>query len=244
MTMPRYRQVADALIEEIRAGRWLVGELLPTEMDLCQRFAISRHTAREALRRLRDAGLVECRQGSGTRLASRSPRLSYQQRVGSVEDLLQYGSSTRLDVRSVERLPADAEHAEWLDVAMETPLLHLHGLRRERDSERVLCVTDVYLAADGNSERYGQQPGQALAAMLADLDVNRLGQVEQQFSALAMPARAARELGVKSGLPALAALRRYFDRSGRLTLVARSLHPGDSFSVSIAHDLQHDGRRR
>src|ERR1035441_3716066 len=52
-TMPRYAAVAKALILEIERGRFPVGEKLPTEQEICERFGISRFTAREAIRRLR-----------------------------------------------------------------------------------------------------------------------------------------------------------------------------------------------
>src|SRR5690242_21711670 len=55
---PRYLAVANSLIAAISQGRYPVGSTLPTEHELCERFGISRFTAREALRQLLDAGLV------------------------------------------------------------------------------------------------------------------------------------------------------------------------------------------
>ena len=63
---PRYRQVAEKLKSAIEAGEYPVGSLLPTESELCASFNISRYTAREALRRLAEMGLVSRRQGAGT----------------------------------------------------------------------------------------------------------------------------------------------------------------------------------
>jgi GntR family transcriptional repressor for pyruvate dehydrogenase complex len=58
-------QVADALGTEIRAGRLVAGDKLPTEAVLVTRFAVSRTVVREALSRLKSLGLVESTQGSG-----------------------------------------------------------------------------------------------------------------------------------------------------------------------------------
>lgn len=58
-------QVADSLATEIRTGRLAVGDKLPTEALLVERFKISRTVVREALSRLKSLGLVESRQGSG-----------------------------------------------------------------------------------------------------------------------------------------------------------------------------------
>ena len=51
---PRYQRVADDLTKHIGTGKYPVGGYLPTEMELCRKYGISRHTVREALRQLRD----------------------------------------------------------------------------------------------------------------------------------------------------------------------------------------------
>lgn len=58
-------QVADALSAEIRSGRIVEGDRLPTEAALVGQFAVSRTVVREAVSRLKSLGLVESRQGSG-----------------------------------------------------------------------------------------------------------------------------------------------------------------------------------
>lgn len=51
--------------EAIRQKKLLPGQKLPSELDLCQSFAVSRTVLREALRRLNARGLVEIKKGSG-----------------------------------------------------------------------------------------------------------------------------------------------------------------------------------
>lgn len=58
-------QVADALAAEIRSGRLVPGDKLPTEAALVAHFAVSRTVVREAVSRLKSLGLVDSRQGSG-----------------------------------------------------------------------------------------------------------------------------------------------------------------------------------
>ncbi|GAB5453207.1 MAG: FadR/GntR family transcriptional regulator [Halioglobus sp.] len=60
-----YLQVAQQLRELIEGGVFAVGERLPSERDLAQRFEVSRPTIREAMIALELAGLVEVRSGSG-----------------------------------------------------------------------------------------------------------------------------------------------------------------------------------
>ncbi|WP_297840927.1 FadR/GntR family transcriptional regulator [Pseudomonas sp.] len=59
-------QVTTALKAHIASGEALPGTRLPTEPVLAERFGVSRTVIREAISRLKSAGLVEVRQGSGT----------------------------------------------------------------------------------------------------------------------------------------------------------------------------------
>ncbi|WP_421548465.1 FadR/GntR family transcriptional regulator [Pseudomonas sp. QD4] len=59
-------QVTAALKAHIASGEALPGSRLPTEPVLSERFGVSRTVIREAISRLKSAGLVEVRQGSGT----------------------------------------------------------------------------------------------------------------------------------------------------------------------------------
>ena len=58
---PRYAELGDLLQAAIEKGDHPVGTLLPTELELCERFNVSRHTARAALAQLISAGLVRAR---------------------------------------------------------------------------------------------------------------------------------------------------------------------------------------
>jgi GntR family transcriptional repressor for pyruvate dehydrogenase complex len=58
-------QVARMISDEILAGRFQVGDRLPTEHELAETFGVSRNVVREAIARLRFEGAVQPRQGSG-----------------------------------------------------------------------------------------------------------------------------------------------------------------------------------
>lgn len=58
-------RVAQDLLGQIRNGRIVPGDKLPTEAALASRFGVSRTVVREAVSRLKSVGLVDSRQGSG-----------------------------------------------------------------------------------------------------------------------------------------------------------------------------------
>lgn len=58
-------RVAELLSDEITSGRLEPGQRLPSEPQLVEQLGVSRTVVREAVSRLRNAGLVEPRQGAG-----------------------------------------------------------------------------------------------------------------------------------------------------------------------------------
>ncbi|WP_435169892.1 FadR/GntR family transcriptional regulator [Falsirhodobacter sp. 1013] len=58
--------VFDRMQKAIKSGAYQADERLPTEHELAAEFEVSRPVVREALRRLRDQGLIYSRQGAGS----------------------------------------------------------------------------------------------------------------------------------------------------------------------------------
>lgn len=69
---PLHRKLSDALRSAVEQGRLPAGERLPSERDLALRLAVSRSTVVAAYDTLRAEGVVESRQGSGTRIRGRA----------------------------------------------------------------------------------------------------------------------------------------------------------------------------
>jgi GntR family transcriptional regulator len=65
-SVPMYRQLEALLREQIQRGELKVGERIPSEVQLCERWDISRITTRQALAELERDGLLERVPGKGT----------------------------------------------------------------------------------------------------------------------------------------------------------------------------------
>nr|WP_190868951.1 winged helix-turn-helix domain-containing protein [Actinomadura sp. RB99] len=63
---PAYVRAAESLRDWILSGEFEVGATIPSEPDLADQYGISRTSLRNAVRQLRDRGLVATRQGAGT----------------------------------------------------------------------------------------------------------------------------------------------------------------------------------
>ncbi|KAF1018295.1 MAG: putative HTH-type transcriptional regulator YurK [Paracidovorax wautersii] len=78
MSKPHYLQLARQLTEGITQGRYPLGTLLPTELQLCELYGTSRHTVRAALNELQLLGLVSRRKNVGTRVTATQVRHGFQ----------------------------------------------------------------------------------------------------------------------------------------------------------------------
>jgi GntR family phosphonate transport system transcriptional regulator len=65
---PLWQQVEAILFAEIRAGRYKDMQRLPAEQEIAARFAVNRHTVRQALAGLVERGVVYKRKGGGSYL--------------------------------------------------------------------------------------------------------------------------------------------------------------------------------
>lgn len=71
---PPYQQVANALRAAILTRTFQPGDKLPSGPDLARRYGVARMTIQQAIRLLREEGLVVSRQGSGVYVRERTER--------------------------------------------------------------------------------------------------------------------------------------------------------------------------
>ncbi len=87
-TMPLYKQLKEKIKNKIEKEDYELGNVIPTEQELCNMFAVSRHTVREAVSELVNEGLVEKIQGKGTVVISRQEVNNIKNTVGIIVPFL------------------------------------------------------------------------------------------------------------------------------------------------------------
>ncbi|MEJ7811718.1 MAG: GntR family transcriptional regulator [Gemmatimonadaceae bacterium] len=229
---PHYQRVADELIQRIATGRYPVGAFLPTEMELCRQFSISRHTVRESLRRLRDAGLVSRRRRVGTEVVARTPPARYRQPTNSIADLLQYAEETRIAVLEARRVHCSVPLAELLECGVGDAWLRVKSVRASPGGDALpVCMTTAYVDArlPDIEPRVRRLTG-PLSALLEREYGLRIARIEQSIQAVRLGKRQAALLRADEGSPALRAIRRYYDEGGALVELSNAVHPADRFT--------------
>ncbi len=64
--MTKYQRVEEWIVQGLKSGRFQPGDLLPSEIELCQLLSVGRNSVRTALSNLSHQGIVETRKGVGT----------------------------------------------------------------------------------------------------------------------------------------------------------------------------------
>lgn len=238
---PRYLQIARELTAAITSGRYPVGARLPTELELCEHFAISRFTAREAVRVLSSAGLVTRRQRVGTVVIATPDEARYTHAASSVADLFQYAQDTELRLIYIGKLALARDRAQQFGAKVGDEWTYAVGLRSEtalapakaKDS-RPICVTRLFLnpLLKGIDAKLRERKTAVYALIEREYKVN-IQRVEQELQSVALDADDAANLGTSAGSPALLVLRRYYDDRDQLLEVAENIHPGDRFTYRM-----------
>ncbi|GAB0117276.1 phosphonate metabolism transcriptional regulator PhnF [Acidisoma sp. 7E03] len=134
MRLPRvvmWQRIAEVLAAEISAGTYPPGSRMPTETALAERFGVNRHTLRQAMGALSDAGLVSVQHGRGT-FVRPAPVIEYPvgPRTRFSEILSQQSRLAEGELLAFRESPASADVARALEIAEGEAVVILEILRR------------------------------------------------------------------------------------------------------------------
>jgi len=241
--LPRYREIADELLSDITTGKFAVGAMLPTEIELCERFAVSRFTVREALRRLHDMGLLHRRRGAGTVVRAPDEQGAFVQSMDSLSALLQYPPETKIEVLGNETLAADAAQARLLRCRVGRKWVKIRCVRWVHRRDTPICWTDVYVVPRYRSviSLIGSKPG-PIHALLIEKFGETVKNVKVALFASGVPANMAEIMGVAQDTPAMTIVRRYTGNANRIFQVSVSVHPEGRFTYAM--NLEREWRVR
>ena len=156
---PQYRQIEQALRERIAALR--PGERLPSDAELCAEFGVSRMTARNAMQRLAEDGLVARQPGRGSFVAAPPAHRRANRLMTFTQEMLRRGRapSSRLLTRVIR--PSTTAEAASLEIPPRQPIVHLRRLRCA--DEEPIAIESTVLLGLVRRRRDDGRPGPRLA---------------------------------------------------------------------------------
>ncbi len=111
--IPLYHQLADLLLERIRAGEYVLGSRIPSEPELARTFGIGRPTVRQATDRLIRKRQLERRRGSGTFVVEPPEQIDLFTLAGTMASFQKRGIQVKTKLVQRPRrihVPSDAEN--------------------------------------------------------------------------------------------------------------------------------------
>lgn len=125
-----YEQIVQQIEESILKGSLKPGDQLPAERELAQKFGVSRTAVREAVKALREKGLVEAFSGRGTFITNGTSQAIRQ----SIDLMLKFGQ------------PNSSMHLAELRSILEPEIAALAATRGE--DQHIAAMQDAYNVMD------------------------------------------------------------------------------------------------
>jgi GntR family transcriptional regulator len=232
--VPRYREIERALRSRIAGLR--PGDALPSDAELCEEFGVSRMTAREAMHRLANEGLVLRVPGRGSYVAEPPAHRRADRLMSFSEEMRRRGAAPTSIVLTREIRPARAKEAELLNLRVGDAVVIL---------QRVRCADGRPIALELTHLVGATSP----AVMGADLRIDSLHTVLADagwslrrgmatVSAEAASATDARHLEVARGEPMLVERRVIVDLTGRPVEATESRYVATRYAIDVRFDVQ------
>jgi DNA-binding GntR family transcriptional regulator len=227
--IPLYYQLAQQLEQAITDGRLSAGDRLENELDLAERFGLSRPTVRQAIQELVRQGLLVRKRGVGTQVVHGQVKRPVE--LSSLyDDLDRSGQHPTTQVLARELVAADARLAGALGIALGVPVLRIERLRSA--SDQPLAIMRNWLPADLANYTAEQLGRQGLYELLRRSGVH-IRIATQRIGARAASLPEARLLHERKGAPLLTMERTAYDDSGRAVEFGSHAYRADTYSFEV-----------
>jgi DNA-binding GntR family transcriptional regulator len=227
--VPLYFQVAQHLEQLIESGDLATGTRLDNELDLAERFGLSRQTMRRAIEYLVDRGLLVRKRGVGTQVVHAKVRRQVEL-TSLWDDLAKTRRAPGTKVLSFAVCPAGDTLAAELGIAEGTDVYVFERLRYAESEPLALMLNHV--------------PASLLQLRPADLETRGLYELlrasginprlaKQSIGARTATAAEARALGEAKGAPLLTMERSAYDDQGRAVEHGNHVYRASRYSFDL-----------
>lgn len=224
---PRYQQIKQYLLDNIRSGHFPVDHKIPPEEQLAVTFGVSRMTANKAIRDLVQEGYLVRQSGIGTFVTDRRSESPLAEINNIADEVRSRGHTYANRVLRCEALNADDEMALRMGVRIGSKLFHSVLIHLENGLPIQLedrYVNPRWVPGYLEANFAIQTPNEVLVAACPITDMEHI------VEAVLADAQAAEWLDIDLALPCLSVRRRTWS-GDRLISYAHLLHPGDRYKL-------------
>lgn len=197
VSSPIYIQIHNDIKRAIEAGKWAVGDRIPSERELSRNFDVSRMTLRQAIQTLVDEGILERQVGSGTYVANQKVQEKMSGVTSFTDLMLTQGKQPTSKTISYHVMNPSLSEAEKLKLNEDDQVLRMERIRYGDDVPICFEVATVpEKLVDGLSKK---EVTNSLYRALEDKKQLSPGKAQQTVSAMSASERIAEYLSIKRG---------------------------------------------
>nr|WP_281180680.1 GntR family transcriptional regulator [Alicyclobacillus kakegawensis] len=221
------------LLEQIKSGKLVRGDRVPTEEQLGEMFQVSRMTARRALNDLAREGWIVRRQGIGSFVSEPAIQRNLASLTTLTEELQQMGY-TRLNSRvlSWNKLRAPTPIAKIFNISVQAPVLRIERVRYTGDVPIAFQILWFMFEPTWGLTRADLEGG-SLYEILERRTGMAVEWAQQRIDAVSAVASHAKWLEVNTGVPLLKVTRRAYFTDGSPLEFAKTYYRSDRYSFQI-----------
>ncbi|MCE5186878.1 MAG: GntR family transcriptional regulator [Planctomycetaceae bacterium] len=235
MNSQEYLKVYENLKLRILNRDYAAGQKIPTEMQFCQQYHVSRITVRHALRLLEKDGLLERFQGRGTFVRAMKPAKLPITEMGFAKSVKKYAPGLSRVLLNSELIHAPADICRFLRlegekcfIAIRQDILNQEGIAFDRAYirlEHCRSITEEVLVEIDFFERWQESEKITLAFY------------EEIIESIAADCQTASILNIQEGTAVLKSSEVYYDTNDKAIAVFESYYRGDKVKLTSTISL-------
>lgn len=152
--IPLYHQLKQIIIEDIESGKYGIGEQLPTETELCDKYSVSRITVRRAISDLVDEKVLYRKQGKGTFVSEAKIERELIS-IGSFSDITtESGKEPSTQILETRIKKPSKDLCKLLTISRDEDVLELRRLLSINDEPFIIETSHYPISRFPNLETY------------------------------------------------------------------------------------------
>ena len=235
---PHYLQIERAL--RARIATLEPGARMPSDAELVDEFHVSRMTARHAMQRLAEDGLIRREPGRGSFVATPPAHRRTNRLMTFSQEMTRAGRVPSSKVLTRVIRPSTNAEASSLGIPARQPVVHLRRLRLADDAPMALestvligATADAVMTADLANGSLHETLGRAGFALRRGTGT---------ITAATATTGEARLLAMRAGDPLLVEQRVIFDGHARRIEATESRYPADRYGLVVDFDVERPER--
>lgn len=227
--------IKEELQNRIKTNFYKVGEQIPTELELCKDFNVSRTTVRTALNQLAQEGYLIRQQGKGTYVAEQKVKQSLSQTVKRYSDQIAVqGKVAEIKLLSINVIPASEFLVHALNIKANAPVQRIERVRKVNGEPTQYEIAYVpWDTAPGILKEHAET---SLFASLKEHFGVHIAKTTETMEITLADEQTSEHLNCKEGLPCFYIETITEDEKGQIVEFSKAYARGDKMNFTIVRD--------